>query len=139
MSQASEDFDKFLKQREEASTAFVNGDFDPLGQVSSEVSPATIFGPKGDCVQDAKNVNAANAKTAKLFKASSKNAFEILHKGASDSLAYWVGIQRSVVQMDGQKEDIPMDLRITEIFRRENGLWKLFHRHADTLKPDGSA
>lgn len=139
MSQSSKDFDEFMKQRVEASDAFVNGDFDPLDKISAQDSPATIFGPKGDCVQGAEHVNAANAKGAKHFRAGSKNSFEVFHKAADGNIAYWVGIQHSVVQMEGREQGVPMDLRITEIFRRENGQWKLFHRHADPLKSHDAA
>ncbi len=138
MSQSTKDFDEFMKQRKEASDAFVDGDFGPLDKISVRTSPATIFGPMGDSVKGARNVNAANAKGAKHFRPGSKNAFEVLHKAADDNIAYWVGIQRSVVQMEGKKKGVPMDLRVTEIFRREKGHWKLFHRHADPLKSDAA-
>ncbi len=133
MTETSRDFEEFMKQRETASTAFVNGDFNPLSQISTQTSPATIFGPKGDCVQDAEKVNDANAKGAKLFKPGSQNTFEVMHMASNENLAYWVGVQRSVVRMQGHQEPVPMDLRVTEIFRREHGLWKLIHRHADRL------
>ncbi len=133
MSTASDDFDVFLKQREAASTAFVNGDVAALDGVSTHTSPASIFGPNGTCIQGAEQVNAANASGAKVFRPGSANAFEIMHMAADHHLAYWVGIQRSVVRMHGQDQGTPMDLRVTEIFRRENGQWKLIHRHADQL------
>ena len=89
--------------------------------------------PRGDCVQGADQVNAANAKGAQLFRPGGTNSFEIMHMAADSDLAYWVGIQRSVVKMQGQESDMPMELRVTEIFRRESGEWKLMHRHADKL------
>ena len=127
------EFEQFLKVRKRASDAFVNGDFEPLNRISTQSSPATIFGPRGDCVQGAKEVNAANAKGAELFKTGSSNEFEIMHMGVDSELAYWVGVQRSVVNMKGQDSGVPMDLRVTEIFRREGAEWKLVHRHADKL------
>ncbi|MGV7206380.1 YybH family protein [Oxalobacteraceae bacterium A2-2] len=135
----SSDFPHFLQQREQASTAFVNGDYGPLGQVSTQASPATIFGPKGDCVQGAEEVNKVNQQGAGMFGEGSENAFEIMHKASDGVLAYWVGIQRSKVSMKGKEGKVPMDLRVTEIFRREDGQWKLIHRHADQLAPGPGA
>jgi len=118
------------------SQAFVTGDIDPLDRISTHASPATLFGPKGDCVEGAAKVNAANASAAKHFSSGSKSAFEVLQVAAGDGVAYWAGIQRSIVQMQGKKEAIPMDLRVTEVFHREEGGWKLVHRHADPLKEE---
>lgn len=133
MSGSANDFDDFLKRRKEASDAFVNGDFGPLGEVSAHHSPATLFGPAGSCIQGAAKVNGVNAEGAGRFESSSANAFEVLHKDAGCDFAYWVGVQRTVARMAGKDESIPMALRVTELFRRENGDWKLFHRHADRL------
>ena len=136
MSKDIHDFELFMKQRESASRAFVNGDIEPLDCISTHISPATIFGPKGDYIEGADAVNAANASGAKMFESGSKNSFEILQMAANDGIAYWAGIQRSSVRMQGKAEAIPMDLRVTEAFRREDGEWKLVHRHADILKSE---
>jgi len=127
------DFEQFIKRRKEASDEFINGNFQPLQRISAQHSPATLFGPKGDCVQGADHVNAANEKGARLFKPGGTNTFEILHAAADNELAYWVGIQRSDVRMDGHESSVHMELRVTEIFRRDGTEWKLVHRHADKL------
>lgn len=132
----SNDFGKFMELRKEASDEFINGNIDPLDRISANRSPATIFGPGGDCVQGADQVSAANAKGARRFRPGGSNAFEVMHTAADGDLAYWVGIQRSVVNMQGQPSSVTFDLRVTEIFRRDDGAWKLVHRHADKLATD---
>lgn len=134
MTDLPSDCSEFLEQHIKASTTFVNVGFGPLERVATRTSPASIFGPQGDAVVGADEFNTVNARGAENFAPGSKNHFNILHMAAGDSIAYWAGIQRSTVQMKGQAEAIPMDLRVTEVFRREGDVWKLIHRHADPLK-----
>ncbi len=127
------DFDAFMADRLAASNAFVNGDLEPLAALSTTVSPATLFGPQGTTVEGAAAVNDANAGAAPKFAPGASNGFEVMHQSSDDHLAYWVGVQRSVVHFLGHDEATPMELRVTEIFRREPSGWMLIHRHADPL------
>ncbi len=131
-------FEDFMTRRLAASTAFVNGDVEPLHQISAHTSPATIFGPRGTTVEGAERVSSANARGAAMFQPGATNAFDVMHQAANDQLAYWVGIQRSVVRTSDSDQPVPMNLRVTEIFRREHGAWTLIHRHADPLAADPS-
>mgnify|MGYP000969838867 CR=1 FL=1 len=125
-------FDTFLVDRIAASDRFIAGDADPLKAVSSHLDPATIFPPSGAQVVGAAAVDAANAQGAAGFEPGGTNEFVTIHQGSSGELAYWVGTQRSTVRVKGVPDAVPMTLRLTELYRRENGSWKLFHRHADS-------
>jgi hypothetical protein len=56
--------------------------------------------------------------------------FELVAAGLSGKLAYTVGYERSAVSFNGGPVE-PNTLRVTHIYRRENGDWKLVHRHGD--------
>ena len=79
-------------------------------------------------------VNTTNVAGAATFTPGAENRFDILHSGSDGDLGYWTGVQRSRVLLKDKPEPVSMSLRITELFRRVDGEWKLFHRHADLLK-----
>ena len=54
---------------------------------------------------------------------------------SSGDLAYTVGFERSHRSVDGGPPS-DMVLRVTLIYWRINGDWKLMHRHADFSPPD---
>ena len=59
---------------------------------------------------------------------------EYLNTGMSGDLAFTVSIERQeLVRLGDQEKPAPRALRVTQIFRKENGAWKLLHRHADPL------
>jgi ketosteroid isomerase-like protein len=130
MNQSS--FDDFLQQRRQVAAAFVNGDPAPLREISSAVDPATIFGPGGGTERGAARVLEVNETASHQFHGGTTD-IEVMHSAASGDLAYWTGVQSASVRVGGKDAPVPMNLRVTEIFRREGGAWKLIHRHADFL------
>ncbi len=127
------DFEPFLTQREDAARAYVCGDPAPLGRLAARVHPATFFPPRGGHREGTSDVAATYAGDAAQFRPEGETHFDILAHAAGDSVAYWTGFQRAKVQMQGSSEPVEMNLRVTEVFRREGGNWKMVHRHADPL------
>ena len=125
-------FDEFMQQRRKVAQAFVNGDPGPLREISTQADPATLYGPGGGIEQGAAHVLAVNEAGSRQFREGSTE-LEVLHQAAEGDLAYWTGWQHARVLPEGTKEPVPMSLRVTEVFRREDGAWKLVHRHADPL------
>ena len=58
----------------------------------------------------------------------------MLQKGASGDLAFWTGYQVATVQIGDMPKPMEMRIRLTEVFRRIGGEWKMVHRHADMGK-----
>lgn len=52
---------------------------------------------------------------------------QVVH--VSGDLAYELGIERGSLDMAG--ETVQIDWRVTNVYRREGGTWKVVHHHAD--------
>ena len=133
-----EDFEQFLRQRHAAGGDYVSGNPEPLGRVVAQKLPATFFSPRGDVTLGTREVWSRYERDASLFTSGSVNTFEPLDSAAGIDIAYWVGFQRSQANMRGEDQPVPFDLRVTEVYRRENDQWKLVHRHADPFKQSPS-
>ena len=59
--------------------------------------------------------------------------FEVVEKYVTPELAYVVEVERLKGKFGGGEDIIPYDLRVTMIFRPEDGVWKVVHRHADQI------
>lgn len=128
-----DDFERFMKRREEAARAYVRGDATALSHITARSLPATFFGPMGGYLQGSSKVSSKYEQDARLFGPGGETSFEILHSAAGGDVAYWTGIQHATVRIGGSGAATAMKLRVTEVFRREGDAWKLVHRHADAL------
>jgi len=138
MTTATTDFQQFMKQRAAIALAYVNGDAAPLGEIVTRNEPAHFFGPNGGHADNVAAVGQDYREGAAHFEPGGDSRVEVLQAQDSGELAYWAGLQHAHVRVKGKPDLVPMDLRVTEIYRREEGGWRLVHRHADMLaKPQG--
>jgi ketosteroid isomerase-like protein len=126
-------FQEFLRKFEEGTGQFINGDATLWKQHVSQRDDATIMGGFGGYEQG-KDVGPRYDWAAAQFRPSGAILkVEYLSTAVSGDLAYTVTIERSQVLVTGQAAPMPMALRVSHVFRKENGAWKLLHRHADHL------
>lgn len=127
-----EEFRQIVEQRRAANTAFVNGDAGPFKEMASHRDDVTILGAFGGFEHGWAEVGPRYDWAASRFNGRTFTS-EIVSTYVTPELAYSVAIERSDVRFTGSDEAAQQVLRVTEIFRREEGAWKLLHRHADPL------
>jgi ketosteroid isomerase-like protein len=59
-------------------------------------------------------------------------SFELLVADVIGDMAYSVGYERFTGSIDGRPAE-PITVRATHVYRREDGGWKIVHRHGDNL------
>ena len=125
------DFGTFLELREAAARKYEAGDIEPLRRMTTQHPPATLFASDGAIRLGPERVLEAYEHGR---MADGETHFELLQSAASDGLAYWIGLQHSTVRVADSDAPRHIVMRVTELFRREKGEWKLIHRHADELE-----
>lgn len=133
-------FESFLRRFEDANTAFVNGDASPLLALVSRSEQTSIFGGFGGHEAGWSQVGPRYEWAASQFQPSgAKVEFEYLDKYAGAEAAYSVAIERCTVRYVDRPGEHPHALRTTMVFRKEDGEWKIVHRHADPLQQKSPA
>jgi ketosteroid isomerase-like protein len=131
-----EDFHRnFLPRFIEAQRAFHDGDAAPNNALWTNTDPVTLFAARGLCESGTERVVETFQRVASEFAAVADYEWEHLASGVSGDLAYTVAIERYTASLRG---DPParQELRVTHVYRRENGRWRAVHRHADRKLPD---
>ena len=127
-----QDFRAFLARRQEATTAFFNGDPGPWKAMAARDANLTMFGGYGGYEQGWEAVEDRYTWAA-ARNAEGQVRAEIIAWHVTPEMAYTVAIERGEVRPSGGHDFAPKALRVTEIFRHEGADWKLIHRHADPL------
>ena len=116
--------------------AMHNGDPQPRLSMWSARDPVTLFGAamSGSGWDE---VSRIFRSIASRWSNCTDQRVEIVAAGVSGDLAYTVGFEHTSVSVDGVPVE-PYTLRVTQAYRREDGEWKVVHRHADQLPSDQS-
>ncbi|WP_159961836.1 YybH family protein [Blastococcus haudaquaticus] len=106
-------------------------DGDPTARMAlwSHVEPVTLFGAEMTR-RGWGQLEPAFRWLAGTFTGSGSCEYEVLSAGSSGDLGYVVAIEHSVASRRGAPAR-KYALRVTTLFRREGGEWKVVHRHGD--------
>ncbi len=129
-------FADVLSREQSAEAAIYLGDPEPFKALWSRRDDVSLFGAFGPCKKGWHQVGKTVDWVASRYREGVVTAeYEVVHVGAD--LAYTVGYEIGDVVLDGA----PMTrqrLRVTQIYRREDGEWCLVHRHGDFAPADQS-
>lgn len=114
----------------QAELALHNGDPAPRRALWSRREPVSVLGAWRNA-HGQTEIDALFAYLGKSFSNCTSYTFEVLAYDVIGDMAYTAGLERTSVSVDGKPRTYT--LRVTQVYRRENGQWKVVHRDGDTV------
>ena len=109
-----------------------NGEKDTLAAAWSNNGSATAMHPIGGREIGWKEVEKSFNQVAKLASEGKIELKDQLIQVLGD-VAYEVGIEKAQFKLGGQM--VKDEIRVTNIYQKENGSWKMVHHHTDIAQP----
>jgi ketosteroid isomerase-like protein len=106
----------------------VNGDAGPLADIWSHSAAVTTMHPIGGRQVGWDEVRGSWEQVAQLASGGQVKLSDQLIQVSGD-MAYEVGTEQGQARLAGQQ--VSLENRVTNIYRREAGAWKIVHHHTD--------
>jgi ketosteroid isomerase-like protein len=130
---AVDDVDQLIEQYQLALDEFVKGNPGPGKKLVSHREDVTLANPLGPPARGWEQVAQTIERAASNIRDGEMVSFENVAKYVTPELAYVVWLERVKARLGGREDITPFTLRVTMIFRPEDGEWKVVHRHADPI------
>jgi ketosteroid isomerase-like protein len=124
------EFLEFLERCHDALRQHTGGNPRPYLELWSHADDVSLMGGVGGHQVGIDDVSALLTAAAKTLNYETWSA-ENLVTGFDDTFGFTVEVERLTRYMHGETEE--MRLRATSVYRREDGFWKVVHRHGDSL------
>jgi ketosteroid isomerase-like protein len=127
----SDDFLAWVKTAlYEAELALHNGDAGPRRALWSRNEPVSVLGAWRNANGQGE-IDELFASLASSFSDCTSYEFELQAYDVVGDMAYTAGLEHTSASVDGHPRTYT--LRATQVYRREDGEWKVAHRHGDTV------
>jgi ketosteroid isomerase-like protein len=130
---AVDDVDQLIEQYQQALGEFMKGNPEPVQKLFSHRGDVTLANPRGGVARGWEQVAPTIERAASSRRDGETIGFEVVAKHVTPEFAYVVEVERLEAKFGGSEEITPYALRATMIFRPEDDVWKVVHRHADQL------
>jgi len=122
-----------IEASHKALAEILNGDESGYLRLFSAGEDVTLGNPFGPFGRGRKEVEARLAIAASKYRGGRNARAELIEKYVSDTLACVAEVESGEAKVAGSEEATRISVRVTSVFRLEDGNWKLVHRHADPL------
>lgn len=129
----SDDLDSAIEQSHFALSEIVRGNAEPFQLLYSHREDVTLGNPFGPFARGWQEVAETAAGAASRYREGEIVGFEPVARHVTDDLACIVEVERFRARVGGGEDLAAIALRVTSLFRPEDGTWKLVHRHADPI------
>lgn len=130
MSDRNDFLDWVASRLKDAEVALHNGDAAPRLAIWSTKDPVTVLGAwlsgRGH-----REVSDLFRQLERTFSDCTSYSHEVIAADVHGDMAYTVGYEHTQASVNGEPRRY--SLRVTQVYRREDGEWKVAHRHADTV------
>ena len=115
----------------DAELALHNGDPALRRALWSREEPVSVLGAWRDA-HGQQEIDELFTSLGKSFSDCTSYAFELLAYDVVHDMAYTAGLEHTSASVDGRPRTYT--LRATQVYRREDGEWRVAHRHGDTVE-----
>lgn len=113
-----------------AELALHNGDTEPRRALWSRREPVSVLGAWRNAF-GLREVDALFTRLAEGFSDCTSYAFELRACDVLGDVAWTAGFEHTSVSVRGKPTSYT--LRATQVYRREDGWWRVAHRHGDEV------
>jgi ketosteroid isomerase-like protein len=122
-----------LEEYHRAGHEITRGNPEVYKSLYSRSDDVTLANPFGPPARGWREVAATLDRAAANYRDGEVVGFENVSTVVTADLAYTVEIESYRARVGGGDERAAVAVRVTTIFRREDGLWNVVHRHADPI------
>ncbi|MFH7599691.1 nuclear transport factor 2 family protein [Streptomyces racemochromogenes] len=116
-----------------AERALHDGDAAQRRELWSHEEPVSVLGAWRNAV-GRREVEELFSALEESFSDCTSYAFELQAYDVAGDMAYTAALEHVSASVDGEPRTYT--LRATQVYRREDGEWRVAHRHGDTVTPD---
>ena len=125
--------DEAIQESHAALGAISNGDVEPYMALYSDGEDVTLGNPFGPFVRGREAVRGAGEQAASRYRDGQVAGFECVATHVADGLACVAEVETFRAKVGGSASPASVRLWVTSVYRQEDGIWRLVHRHADPI------
>jgi ketosteroid isomerase-like protein len=125
--------DEAVELHREAGDRIMRGDCEGYAALYSRQDDVTLGNPFGPFARGFDNVLGTLQAAAANYRDGEATRVERISEHVTDDLACFVEVEHYRAKVGGRSHASSVSVRVTSVFRPEQGDWKLVHRHADPI------